>query len=76
MKTNIEQSANTASVVRGRMCEVLTCGAYIEQGSVVKMTTVTTGGYRNEFHPEFRSGLFKFFPSKDRGTLTYCQLGH
>ena len=54
MKTNIEQSANTASVVRGRMCEVLTCGAYIEQGSVVKMTTVTTGQFRNEFHPKFR----------------------
>ena len=47
MKTNIEQSANTASVVRGRMCEVLTSGAYIEQGSVVKMTTVTTGGSKD-----------------------------
>jgi hypothetical protein len=47
VKTNIEERANTANVVRGSMCEVLTSGAYLERDIAVKMTLVTTRNSKN-----------------------------
>ena len=47
MKTNIDERANIAIVVRGSMCEVLTSGAYLERDIAVKMTLVTSCSSKN-----------------------------
>jgi len=47
VKINIEKRANTANVVRGSMCDVLTSGAYLERDIAVKMTLVTSCSSKN-----------------------------
>jgi hypothetical protein len=47
VKTNNDERANIAIVVRGSMCEVLTSEAYLAEAWMVKMTLVTCGSSKD-----------------------------